>query len=43
MSRVVVYGAGGTGKRLIPILEKKWEICCFCDSDEKMGGGNRQI
>ena len=38
--RVVMYGAGGTGKRILAELEKQYEVIAVIDSDSKKWGSN---
>lgn len=38
--RVVMYGAGGTGKRILPELEKQYEVIAVIDSDSKKWGSS---
>ena len=38
MKRVILFGAGGTGKRLIDELRDKYEIMCMVDSDSSKWG-----
>lgn len=33
-----MYGAGGTGKKLLPDMKKRYDVVCFVDSDERKWG-----
>lgn len=38
MKKVILYGAGGTGKQLLPCIRKKYIVKCFVDSNPAKWG-----
>ena len=36
--RVIMYGAGGTGRKLLPDIKERYTVVCFVDSDERKWG-----
>lgn len=39
MKKIVIFGAGGTGKRIAYEVSQYYEILCFIDSDPRKWGG----
>lgn len=39
MEKIVIYGAGNTGKSAYYCLKKNYDVCFFVDSDSKLWGG----
>lgn len=38
MDRIIIFGAGNTGKRAYEQNHEKYDIQCFLDNDQKSGG-----
>lgn len=46
MKKSVIFGAGGTGRRIYNMIERDYDVICFVDSDKTKWGksiNNRQI
>ena len=38
MKRVIIWGAGGTGKNILPQVQDKYKVLCYVDEDSRKWG-----